>query len=400
MAEREEIGRVAGLDDQSKTRAGATAIGASAIFGPVGLLIGAGVGLLSKRLHKSQLDIAVSQYNADLETAEKVSQLFAQDMEFDRELYDDARVTDIDRRQHAMIDSRMQRAQVLLQHPDPQVRAQGLQLMNQAAEQREVWLEDIETRAEKVGDDERNRAWKLEDDIAQLERDVYKQSLGHEQQFAMQAEKERIATERGLLMDNLATVKDSYRGKSAAIRDTDAVLATIEQESYIDQRTGQRVLTQAGRAALEAAVELRMTSGPIAQTLQEAGRAGRGSEIAAIAQFLGKAAATFTSYVTGENVSDAELLELLEAMDRAGEEHYDNIIENTKPAIRAQAERAGADPATATAGVTFELTERQRKWREQYRQSWDTDRNRTLRTRQTPPQDPAAREGRIRRETN
>lgn len=382
---RQEFGRAVGLDDQSKTNAITTAIGASALFGPIGLLLGAGVGLLSKRLHESELDRAIAGYQADQDSSNKLRELFAADMAFDAQLYEDPRVTDIDRRQHQMIASRAERAQVLMQHPDPAVRDRGMQLMEEAGRQREAWLEDIEGRTETLADVERDRAWKLEDDVAQMERDLFKQSLQFQQQEKMQAEQERIATERALLMDNITTLKDAYRGKSAAIRDTDHILATIEQESFVHPETGERVLTQAGRAALEAAVELRVRSGPIAQTLMDAGKAGRGSEIAALVQFGAQVAKTFTSYITGENVSDAELLELLQALDRAGETHFDNIIESAQPAVREQAARAGANPDSATAGVTFELTDRQKGWRSQYGQKWDTDRNRTVRGRPGEP---------------
>lgn len=378
MPEREELTQYHGMREQSKIAGGIAGLGAAAVFGPLGLLAGYGVAVLGKRAHKSDVDAVVASYVNDQEVATGLNQTFESDMEFDRQLYNDPRVTDIDRRQHEMIAQRYARELSVFENSlDPAVRNKALDAMKNITDQRDAWLQDIETRARLTEDEGQKREWALEDQLSANERALYQQSLQFQHAERLQAEKERIQTERGLLMDNLTTLREAYRGKSAAIRSTDTFGSIIQQEHYIE--SGRKVLTRAGRSAAEQHINIRMQQGPLAEAAAAAAAGARGSEVAALVASLGKLAGTASAYLMGENLSDADLMALAEGLDRSGEAHFDNIIESAQPAVRAQAERAGANPDSATAGVSFELSEEQQEWRDQRREGWDTDRNRVNR---------------------
>jgi len=137
--EKQRTGLLSGLPEGLIAGAGF----GSVFGGPVGALIGAGVGVLAKRLHQSQLDTAAQEadtaysLNVELEDSlAKASQLPG--------------LSDVDREQLAAIDSQRRKFSILSNDADPDVRANARRGLAELSTN--PWLEDVETRTEKLED--------------------------------------------------------------------------------------------------------------------------------------------------------------------------------------------------------------------------------------------------------
>lgn len=121
-------------------------LGMAAVLGPVGLLAGVAAGLINRREHRivteqwDDRERGIRQLNEGFQArAQQLEEQFA------------AGGTDMDAMNLAQLDeARRQHAQgwKLSQNADPELRAMGLQTMQQADAMLGGWLEDIETRNE------------------------------------------------------------------------------------------------------------------------------------------------------------------------------------------------------------------------------------------------------------
>ena len=328
-----------------------------AVFGgPLGLLIGAGTGLLTNRLHQSQLDAAAAEEGSRQEAISGFTREFAN--AYDRaagmvSAEADPRAQEMDRAQLEQIGSRYAKGQQLLQHPDPQVRDLAVREMVAANNDVAAWLKDMESREEQVADRELARQRKLADDIAQFERDMAK------------IDRNELRQVQGrILQDELGRIRDANQSRGMERKATDNILAVVEAGSY--ERDGAWHLGPHAREQVDqylqnnAAVNfaLRVSANPTV----------------AAANFGIQVASAAVKLATGQVLSDAERVAFLKAMDEAGEMQHQNVLDNSIPVFRKQAERFGLDPSGVSATQDFPLDERQAELRSQYGRNWSTER--------------------------
>lgn len=423
MAERDQIERYS-MDDQSKFRGGTTALMASALFGPVGLAVGAGIGYISSRMHKSALDNLVEQRRTDIEFGEQITnylnggevelhpvmqrqtemarkyiehpnpamrqrgiemladiadqadswqydlttagemrQSFDTNMDVDQRLYDDSRVTDIDVKQHQMIYQRMDQAQKMLSSPNPDIRARGWAMLEQATNERREWAQDIEDRARTVGDMEQQRQWQVQDDLTAFERQVILQDRNLTRGAELQ-----------LFRDDLTRLREANQSRGAERKATDSILATVEAGSF--EMDGVWHLNHHARSQVDKTISSQAG-------VAFAGRVSSNPGAAAV-QFGAKFVESAVKVMTGQTLTDAERIAFVQAMDDAGELQHQNVIDKASQPLRDRAETLGMDPSAVEAAKDYDFSKRQHDLRSQYGRQWSTERYTIART---PPAD-------------
>lgn len=141
-----------GVSGDSAFTGGLAGILASTVFGgPVGLAVGLGTGILSNRMQRSELDVLADDYEGIQKYASSIQdQINATSGYVDQ--YGDP--SGSDRMQLDSISREMLRANDLAQRVDPNIRAVGLQQLTNAANRFDAFHSDLESRTQKLADDQ------------------------------------------------------------------------------------------------------------------------------------------------------------------------------------------------------------------------------------------------------
>jgi hypothetical protein len=138
-----------GSDDSAITGGLAGILAATAFGGPVGAAIGIGAGLLSERMHRSELDVladdydAVQSYGSSIQDSIKATAPFVQQYAKDDPSYME---------QLTSISEDAARSQQLAQHYDPQIRAAGLQQLTNVGARMDALHNDLQDRTQTLTD--------------------------------------------------------------------------------------------------------------------------------------------------------------------------------------------------------------------------------------------------------
>lgn len=345
--------------DVSVPRGVAAGAGAGLVFGPIGLLLGAGVGLLSKRLHRGELEKAAEARQAGQQERDQLYRTLYEDFRGVQEQTAAVASEDIDQRQFRLNAERFERAAGLyLEARTPEQQQRALQAMQSlTAKAEDEGLLDIEARARAQADAE-----------AQLERDIAKQENQSEnvaEQIILREQsvaRGRDYTQNKRRADELQGFEDSHTVSE------DKILAQVQTtldndfETFYDPETGKYSLPPDLRQEIRNSIIVDVESGILS------GLAGALDDaLANTAQRL----------LDGEDLSDAELMQLLKAVNEGAIEQSQQRKAALLPVLRAQAAEIGVDPEHITSTYTTELSERQRKWRELYSLPWSDRRGRS-----------------------
>jgi hypothetical protein len=132
----ERVGALAGVPEGL-----ATAIGATFLLGPVGLLLGGAQGILSRRMEQGALDKAAAEAAANQALDEEINSQLDSAASF-------TGATDTDQAQLKDLQTRYAQLNQLSQHPDPAVRQKAIEEKVKLGAAVSSWYEDIETTQE------------------------------------------------------------------------------------------------------------------------------------------------------------------------------------------------------------------------------------------------------------
>jgi len=143
--------QIPGSSDNSLLTGGLAGILASTVFGgPIGAAVGIGAGLLSSRMHRSELDLLTDDYNAVQDYGSKIQDQVKTMQPFVDRYGGDFK--DIYSTQLTNISDEAARAQQLAQHVDPMFRQAGLAQLANTGSKIDALHADIEAKTQKQAD--------------------------------------------------------------------------------------------------------------------------------------------------------------------------------------------------------------------------------------------------------
>lgn len=131
----------------SAVTGGLAGILATAVLGPVGLAIGAGMGINAQRLKRNAIDRTAADIQASDLFASRISDQLNNSAEYAKTYG-----TEQDLSQLSDIAQSVIRYKELAQHHDPQIRSMALAQLAAQDSRMDAWKEDIESRTETIAD--------------------------------------------------------------------------------------------------------------------------------------------------------------------------------------------------------------------------------------------------------